>query len=89
MAWARRTPDRSDGVKRKIGDMAARVREVREEICGEHGAQLLADALDLPLGTWVNYERGAVIPAEVILKLIETTEVNPWWLLTGRGPKYE
>lgn len=76
-------------MKQRQADLAHRVREVREDICGEHGAQLLADALDLPLRTWANYERGVVIPAEVILKLIETTEVNPWWLLTGRGPKYE
>src|SRR5262249_29466081 len=86
---ARRSSQRSDGVKQRQVDLADRVREVREDFYGEHGAQCLADALGLPLRTWMNYERGVVIPAEVILKVIETTAVSPCWLLTGRGPKYE
>ena len=76
-------------MKQRQVDLAQRVREVREDMYGEYGAQFLADALDLPLRTWANYERGVVIPAVVILKLIEVTRVNPCWLLTGRGPKYE
>jgi hypothetical protein len=80
---------RSDGVKQRQADLAHRVREVREDFDGEHGAQFLADALGLPLQTWTNYERGVVIPAEVILALIEITRVSPGWLLTGREPKYE
>lgn len=69
-------------------DLAHRVREVREDLYGEHGAQFLADALGLPLRTWANYEQGVTIPAEFILKLIDMTRVSPHWLLTGRGPKY-
>jgi hypothetical protein len=69
--------------------LAHRVREVREDFCGAQGAQFLADELGLPLGTWLNYERGVTIPAEVILLLIERTGISPPWLLTGRGPKYE
>jgi len=76
-------------VKQRQVDLAQRVREVREDMYGEYGAQFLADTLDLPLRTWANYERGVVIPAVVILKLIEVTRVNHWWLLTGRGPKYD
>lgn len=76
-------------MKQRQADLAHRVREVREDLCGEYGAQFLADALDLPLRTWANYERGVTIPAEVILKLIEMTKVSPCWLLTGRGPKYD
>jgi hypothetical protein len=75
-------------VKQRQADLAHRVREVREDCYGEHGAHFLADALGLPSRTWINYERGVMIPAEVILKLIETTGVTPCWLLTGRGPKY-
>ena len=37
----------------------------------------------------MNYERGVVIPADVVLELIETAGVSPRWLLTGRGPKSE
>jgi hypothetical protein len=75
-------------VKTKHSDLAQRVREVREDLYGEYGAQFLADALGLPLGTWANYEHGVIIPAEVILKLIDLTGVNPSWLLTGQEPKY-
>jgi hypothetical protein len=74
--------------QRRVG-LAGRVHEVREDLYGEYGAQFLADALELPLRTWVNYERGVTIPAEVILELIEMTRVSPCWLLTGRGPKYD
>jgi Bacteriophage CI repressor helix-turn-helix domain len=75
-------------VRVQQADLAQRVREVREDLYGEHGTQFLADALGLPLRTWVNYERGVTIPAEIILKLIVATGVSPQWLLTGQGPKY-
>ena len=68
--------------------LAGRVREVREDLYGEFGAQSLADALGLPLRTWLNYERGVTIPAPVILALIEATGVDPHWLMTGEGDRY-
>ena len=68
--------------------LARRIREVREDHYGPHGAQFLADALGLSLETWGNYERGVTAPAEVILRLIDGTGVSPRWLLTGAGPKY-
>jgi hypothetical protein len=83
--------DRADGragVEQRQADLADRVREVREDLYGRSGAQFMADALGLPLGTWANYERGVTIPAVVILKLIDATGVSPSWLLNGQGPKY-
>jgi hypothetical protein len=68
--------------------LAARLREVRAEFYGEHGAQFLADALGIPLRTWLNYESGVTMPAEVVLRLIVATDVNPSWLLSGRGERY-
>ena len=68
--------------------LARRVREVRLELYGEPGEPILAEDLGLPVRTWRNYESGAVIPATVILRLIEITGVNPGWLLTGRGDRY-
>jgi hypothetical protein len=68
--------------------LAARVREVRGELYGETGAPLLAEALELPACTWLNYEAGEVIPASVILRFIELTGANPHWLLTGCGERY-
>ncbi len=70
------------------GDLARRVREIRTESFGEHGSPLLADALQLPFRTWLNYEGGCTIPAQVILRFIEVTDAHAHWLLTGEGPKY-
>jgi hypothetical protein len=69
-------------------DLATRLREVREDMYGEHGAQFMADALGIALGTWTNYESGIVMPAKTVLRLVDAMKVNPSWLLTGRGEKY-
>jgi hypothetical protein len=69
--------------------LARRVREIREDLYGEHGGPLMADALQIPFRTWLNYENGCTIPAPSILRFIEVTRANPRWLLTGRGPKFQ
>lgn len=69
-------------------DLAVRVRTIREELYGEHGGPLLAEAVRVPFRTWHGYERGEQIPAEDILRFIEVTDAEPHWLLTGEGPKY-
>jgi hypothetical protein len=48
----------------------------------------LARQLGLPVRTWYNYESGVTVPAEVILRIIELTSVEPMWLLHGQGPKF-
>jgi hypothetical protein len=68
--------------------LARRIREVREELFGHDGSQLLAQVLQLPDRTWRNYELGVCIPATVILAFIEVCGVNPSWLLTGEGERY-
>jgi hypothetical protein len=80
-----RRPTRVDQLSR---DLAERLRAVREDFYGEHGAQFLADDLGLPLKTWVNYERRVAVPGVTLLKFIVLTGANPHWLLTGRGRKY-
>jgi hypothetical protein len=70
-------------------DLAERLREVREDLYGEHGGQFLADAMGISRRTWLNYESGVVVPARVVLQLIVTARVNPLWLLTGQGEKYD
>jgi hypothetical protein len=70
------------------GVLALRVREIRRELFGESGGPLLADVLQVPARTWMNYEAGVTVPAPVILRLIDATGVSPRWLLTGQGPKY-
>jgi hypothetical protein len=69
-------------------ELARRIREIREELYGQHGGPLLAEALELPYRTWHNYESGCTIPAHSILRFIEVTDAHPHWLLTGEGEKY-
>jgi hypothetical protein len=80
-------PARSDLQVLKL-DLARRVREVRKELYGEHGGPMLAEALRIPFRTWMNYEEGCTIPAQVILRFIETTQASVEWLLSGKGDKY-
>jgi phage repressor protein C with HTH and peptisase S24 domain len=48
----------------------------------------MARRLGIPVRTWYNYEGGVTVPAEVVLKIIELTQVEPVWLLHGKGPKF-
>ena len=65
--------------------ISRRLREVRQELFGEHGGPELARRLNLPARTWYNYETGVTVPAEVLLAFIDQTGANPLWLLTGEG----
>lgn len=65
-----------------------RLKEIRQELFGEHGGPELARRLNLPARTWYNYETGVTVPAEVLLAFLEQTGTNPMWLLTGEGPRY-
>ena len=69
-------------------DLSERLREIRTELHGERGGSEMARRLGLPIRTWYNYESGVTIPAEVILKFVELTSVEPLWLLHGEGSKF-
>ena len=68
--------------------LSRRLREIRQELFGEHGGPELARRLSLPARTWYNYETGVTVPAEVLLGFIDQTGANPLWLLSGEGMKY-
>ncbi len=68
--------------------ISSRLREVRQELFGDHGGPELARRLGLPARTWYNYETGVTVPAEVLLSFIDQTGTNPVWLLSGDGPRY-
>lgn len=68
--------------------ISRRLREVRQELFGEHGGPELARRLGLPARTWYNYETGVTVPAEVLLSFIDQTGANPYWLLSGEGDRY-
>jgi hypothetical protein len=76
-----------DSVKAKY-ELADRLRQLRAELYGERGGPELARRLALPIRTWYNYESGVTIPAEVMLRIIELTSVEPMWLLHGKGPRF-
>ena len=69
-------------------DLSERLREVREDLYGEDGSHFLADALEIPVQTWSNYESGVKVPAEIVLELQVLASVSAGWLLTGEGEKY-
>ena len=69
--------------------LAGRVRTVRQELYGEYGGPWLAQRMRMPFRTWIAYESGQQIPAELILRFIEITGADPHWLLTGEGRKYQ
>ena len=52
---------------------------------GDDGIPLLAETLGVPERTWSDYEAGVIIPALVILRLIEVAGVGTRWLRTGKG----
>ncbi len=79
---ARRKNDAS-GVR-----ISERIVEIRRDLFGEEGTPAIAEALQLPLQTWMNYEKGVIMSAPVMLYFLDLTSVEPHWLLTGRGPRY-
>ncbi len=68
--------------------LSRRLREIRQELFGEHGGPELARRLNLPARTWYNYETGVTVPAEVLLAFIELTGAAPAYLTSGEGPRY-
>jgi SOS-response transcriptional repressor LexA len=68
--------------------LAERLRQVRVELYGERGGSEMARRLGVPIRTWYNYESGVTVPAEVLLRFLELTQVEPQWLLHGTGPVF-
>jgi hypothetical protein len=80
---------KDDRNRRKQPELALRLREIREDLYGAYGAHFLADALEIQVKTWLNYESGVTMPAHVVLKLIDIARINPHWLLTGQGDPHD
>lgn len=83
MARRKNAPE-SIRVKQSLSE---RLRSLRTEFYGERGGPDLARTLGIPVRTWYNYENGVTVPAEIILRIVELTSVEPIWLLRGLGPK--
>ncbi len=82
-----RRKNQPESVRTKCS-LAERLRAIRAELYGERGGPELARRLGLPIRTWYNYEAGVTVPAEVMLRFVELTAVEPLWLLRGQGPKF-
>jgi hypothetical protein len=76
-----------ESVRAKLA-LAERLAALRSELFGDRGGPEMARRLGIPVRTWYNYEGGVTVPAEVALKIIELTSVEPAWLLRGEGPKF-
>lgn len=76
-----------ESVRAKLA-LAERLASLRSELFGERGGPEMARRLGIPVRTWYNYEAGVTVPAEVILKIIELTSIEPSWLLHGKEPKF-
>jgi hypothetical protein len=76
-----------DAIRIKNG-LSERLRLLRTEFYGERGGPDQARTLGIPVRTWYNYENGVTVPAEIILRIVELTSVEPIWLLRGEGPKF-
>jgi phage repressor protein C with HTH and peptisase S24 domain len=76
-----------ESVRAKLA-LAERLSTLRLELFGERGGPEMARRIGIPVRTWYNYEGGVTVPAEVVLKIIELTAVEPVWLLHGKGPKF-
>jgi len=71
------------------GQLTGRLGEIRRDLSGEDGLEEFARGLGLPARTWQNYELGVAVPGDTILKFIVTHGVDPRWLLSGEGEKYD
>ncbi len=69
--------------------IARRLREIRFDLYGEHGAPILARELNVSAPVFQRYENGEMIPGEDLLRILEVTGVNSRWLLTGQGPRFD
>jgi hypothetical protein len=76
-----------ESVRAKVA-LAERLAALRSELFGDRGGPEMARRLGIPVRTWYNYEGGVTVPAEVVLKIIELTAVEPAWLLRGEEPKF-
>jgi hypothetical protein len=73
-------------LNRKLG-IARRIRQIREELYGENGIEVIAKTLDVPVRTWLNFEQGVMMPADILLEFLVVAGLDPNWLLTGEGER--
>jgi len=63
--------------------LAQRIRELRRRHFGPRGKARFAERLGLTLDQYEAFERGVIPPADVLVRICETTGEDLQWLLTG------
>jgi hypothetical protein len=69
--------------QQKAREIIERVRAIRQERFGQDVASL-AEELNVPTRTWLNYEEGVTMPGVTMLGFLVTCEADPFWVLNGR-----
>ena len=64
-------------------DLAARIAELRRRHFGARGKTEFAQRLGIALDEYQSYERGALPPGELMVRMCELTGEDLQWLLTG------
>ena len=69
--------------------LSRRIREIRVELFGDGqtGLNAIAEALAIPFRTWMNHEKGVIMPAGLMLQFLLITGAKARWLATGLGPR--
>jgi hypothetical protein len=78
----------STEVIRTRSAIAERLVALRSELFGDRGRSEMAMWLGVPARSWYSYERGVVIPGQLVLKILVATSVEAGWLLHGKEPKF-
>jgi hypothetical protein len=81
----RRNPPQAVRAKWLLAD---RLRTIRTELYGERSLAEFARRIGVPVRTWYSYETGVTVPAEILLQFVDLTQLEPLWLLHGRGPQF-
>lgn len=68
--------------------IARRLAALRLELFGENGHADIAKCIGVPVRSWKNFENGVTAPSDVMLKVLVLFNVEPNWLLNGKGPTF-
>jgi hypothetical protein len=83
-----RTPETTQ-LRAEIG---ARLRKLRFTVAGLRGSRLnlssLCQRVGVSVSSWPNWEKGATMPPEILLRVIVEFHIRPEWLLTGIGTMF-
>ncbi len=70
-------------------EIAARLRDIREQLFGSRGQTLMAKSLGIPRENYRKYETAQVrLPNHIMALLASKKNINLTWLITGQGSMF-